>query len=219
MSSTRATPAKPLNALSDEELAVQAQDGSREAFGLLFDRFSPRLFNFLLRRVGDAAIVEELTQEAFLRAWQAIDRYDSRWRFSTWLFTIGSRLASNHRRTAGRFMTNGEFNRFSGDDHRPEHIASAREERGQIWRLAEETLTEEQLAALWLRYAEDLPIAEVARVLDKTNVTVRVMLFRARQALAARMAEKNKSSERNGGRRTAAPAVDAPAGEPQWTNA
>ena len=79
--------------VSDRTLAREAQAGSRDAFGELVERHQGPLFHFLQVRTGSAADAEELTQESFLRAWKYLDRYDARYSFSTWLFTVARRLA------------------------------------------------------------------------------------------------------------------------------
>lgn len=182
--------------MTNEDLAAQAQKGSERAFGELYDRLGPRLYNFLLRRVRDGDAAEDLTQEAFLRAWRSIGRYDRRWRFSTWLFTIGSRLASNHQRTIGRTVNGLETARPTSPEDGPDSMLIQREDRRQLWIVAERALPSDQLSSLWLRYAEDLPIAEVARIMEKSNVAVRVLLFRARRALADALAETNDGDAR-----------------------
>ena len=181
----RATPA--LGDLSPEQLAVRAQGGSTACFAELVTRFEGRLFNFLLRRTGRRADAEDLTQEAFARAFERLAAYDPRWRFSTWLFTIATRMAvSEHRRVrAARGVRLGDFDAAAeegADRDGPSESAAA---GAALWVVAREALGEEHHLALWLRYAEDMGIAEVALVLGKTKVATRVCLFRARQALAA----------------------------------
>jgi RNA polymerase sigma-70 factor (ECF subfamily) len=185
--------------LTPEELALRAQRGSLAHFGELVTRFEGRLFNFLLRRTRNAEDAADLTQETFVRAWERIERYDSAWRFSTWLFTIGARLAASHHRARRRHPT------VSGVEH---HAASTQEPGSQgahelgarLWRLAERVLSDDARMALWLRYAEDLSIGEIAVVMGKTEVGVRVCLFRARQALAqaSGLAAQGHASEGHG---------------------
>jgi RNA polymerase sigma-70 factor (ECF subfamily) len=171
-----------------EALAVRAQGGSVEAFSALVEVFQERLFNFLLRRTATAADAEDLAQETFIRAWERIGQYNPRWRFSTWLFTIGSRLAASRYRdrpTPPLRLRPEEDGRVT---RTPDRLVHA-EESTQIWGLAEEHLTPEQHTAVWLRYAEDMAIGDVARVMGKTQVGVRVMLFRARNILAEYLEE------------------------------
>lgn len=172
--------------LTAEDLAILAQGGSLDAYAELVTRFQGRLYNFLLRRTRRAVDAEDLAQEAFVRAWQRLQSYDPRWRFSTWLFTIAQRLAvSNHRRQRREVELSCPE---SLTGVRPESAMERTEARlsaGRIWRLAERVLSEDQRTALWLRYAEDLAIAEIATVMGKSQVGIRVSLFRARQTLAA----------------------------------
>jgi RNA polymerase sigma-70 factor, ECF subfamily len=177
--------------LSDESLVLRAQSGSMDAFELIVARFEGRLFNFIARRLGLRHLnsdAEDLTQETFLRAWRGVREFRPEHRFSTWLFTIASRLVVDHQRhrhvrLAGVQRIAEEAIRREQTPHRAE-VESDRAAGGRLWSIASQVLSEEQHAALWLRYAEDLSPGEVARVLGKNEVAVRVMLFRARQALA-----------------------------------
>ncbi len=172
---------------SAEELALAAQGGSEPAFEELVGRFEGPLYNFLSIRTGNAAEAEELAQEAFLRAWQHLGRYDSRWRFSTWLFTLAKRLAVSAARSRGREPAREPGAEVlggiaSGAD--PAALAQARDEGRSLWELAARNLRVEERSALWLRYADDLSIEEIARILGRPRVSVRVLLFRARERLA-----------------------------------
>lgn len=175
----------PLADLTGEQLAVRAGKGgpaAHDAFAELVTRYQARLYNFLLRRVGSRQDAEDVTQDAFVKAWEKIASYDPAWRFSTWLFTIGLRHAiTQHRRarpTAGACLPEAAA-------PLPADTESARARGARLWALAAERLGEEQHTALWLRYAEDMGIQEIGKVMGKSDVAVRVCLFRARQALAA----------------------------------
>ena len=172
-----------------EDLARRAREGSRDAFAALVDRFQGPLFRLLLARVRSRDEAEDLCQDAFLRAWQNLDRYDARYRFSTWLFTIAQRLATSRARKR-RPELGAEVDGFApaGDD--PARTSELADERESLWALAERHLTDDQRTALWLRYAEDLPYDELARVLDRPVSTVRVQLFRARRVLERKLAER-----------------------------
>jgi len=185
----------PLDARTPEELARLSQAGSLLAFSQLVQLFEARLFNFILRRVGNWSDAEELTQETFVRAWERIERYDSRWRFSTWLFTIGLRLAVSEHRTRARLKLAPIF--AIDAVHDPSHTerASDAELGAPTWDLAVQVLTKAQHSALWLRYAEGLSISEIARIMGRTQVSVRVTLFRAREAL-----QREIEAFRDGGR-------------------
>src|ERR1700730_10155546 len=92
---------KPATAGSDEQLMVAFSRGSTDAFSELFSRYKQPLFGFFRRRVADPAQAEELTQETFLAVLRALSRYDSRALFRTFLYAIGFKFLSAHRRKAG----------------------------------------------------------------------------------------------------------------------
>lgn len=177
-----------LAALPAEELARRVQGGSSACFAVLVERFQGRLLNFLLRRVPTQADAEDLVQETFVRAWRRIETYDPGRTFSTWLFTIATRLASSHRRSAGRDARRAASipARLPGPD--PGMSARAAEEGGIVWQAVDRYLGDEQRSVIWLRYVEDMAIGDIARVMGKTSVAVRVALFRARRVLADRLA-------------------------------
>lgn len=171
-----------------EALAVRAGRGDatgRECFGVLIERYQGRLFNFLLRRVRSRQDAEDLTQEAFVRAWERAGTYNPRWRFSTWLFTIATRLAiTNHRRSRRLGVVT-----LAEPVEATNHAAATDRPGSGVWGLASACLSDDQHTAVWLRYAEDLSIEEIAVVMGKSQVAVRVCLFRARKALAERLNE------------------------------
>ena len=78
--------------LSDERLVELSLDGDEDAFGVLVRRYQRRLTAFLSQLVGDMELARELSQEAFVRAWSALERFNPKYRFSTWLFRIAHNL-------------------------------------------------------------------------------------------------------------------------------
>ncbi len=177
---------RPLGDLRIPELVRRAQAGALPAFAELVRRFEGRLLNFLLRRVGTNADAEDLVQETFVRAWQRIAQYNPRWQFSTWLYTIAHRLAVAQRQRQRREPRPACLDGVPSECD-PGRPAADREQCRHIWALADRLLPETQRVALWLRYAEGLGTSEIARVLGKSRVGVRVMLFRARETLAANL--------------------------------
>lgn len=169
-----------------ESLVRRAKAGSTAAFGDLVVRYELPLYNFLLRRTASAEDAEDVAQEAFVRAWQRIDSFDPRWRFSTWLFTLARRLAATRGRSAGSSIPPaGAREELDGVAVQadPGGELARSEERSTLWSIADRVLESEARSALWLRYAEDLTVAEIGKVLGRSSVSVRVMLFRARAKL------------------------------------
>ena len=182
-----------LRALSSEELARRSQEGCRASFAELADRYGVRLLRFLRRRTNNAYDAEDLVQDTFVRAYANIGRYRSSYKFSTWLFTIAKRLASSHLRRQRCSKKTILEARTGGPT--PGEEAAQRETRQGLWETAG-TLSANQYQTLWLRYAEEMPIREIAKVMSKSQVSVKVTLYRARMRLAERlrnMAAKGKA--------------------------
>ncbi len=171
---------------SAEQLAVRARDGCPTSFAALVERFAGRLYGYLSHRVGghDA---EDLVQETFLRVLTNLSRYRPERRFSTWLFTIATRLAIDHHRARRRQVGLKGIDRADDRADDPQESAWRRERDGSLWSLASKQLSEAQFSALWLHYVEDLPVAEVAAAMGRTRIGARVLLHRARRKLADAM--------------------------------
>ena len=168
--------------LSDEELARETQAGSLAAFEELVYRYEHRIYAFVFQYCHNDADARDVTQDAFVRAFQAIGRYVPRGTFGSWLFTIARRKCIDHYRTTLRAAVDEPVPDMPDHDD-PSVMLSREEERQHLWALARRCLREPQYQALWLRYAEGMSVAGVARVLRKTQTHVKVLLFRAREAL------------------------------------
>ncbi len=175
--------------LPDEELASRAAAGSRAAFEDLVKKYAPRLFYFLKPKSQTDQDVEDLVQETFVRAFQNIARYDSRWEFSTWIYTIAFRLAvSRHRAQKTRMPLLGPENLERPDPGPPEIMIENEEAQRyeNIWNLAM-TLSPGQYEVLWLRYVEDMTVKDIARAMKRTQVGIRALLHRARLKLGEKL--------------------------------
>jgi RNA polymerase sigma-70 factor (ECF subfamily) len=180
-------------ALTDEQLAYRVQKGDRASFEVLVRKYQVPLLRFIRERVHSEADAEDIVQDAFVRAYQRIDRYRDAWRFSTWLFTIAHRLAISHLRARRpRNLATGEEIALAPDHHadsQPGRKITELESSKRFWDIAAASLSEEQMAAVWLFYVEGLSAPEVAKVLDRSWVSVKTMLFRARRKLEPSLAE------------------------------
>lgn len=172
--------------VTDEELAVEVASGSPAAFEELVCRYSPRLFHFLRPRLSTSQDIEDLIQDTFLKAFRNIERYNPEYKFSTWLYTVAIRLAISHYRANKSKDLSSVPNPVPLD---PEEIVTRKDQSQKMWALAK-SLHERQYEALWLRYMEDMDVKEVALVMNKTQVQVRVLLHRARLNLGKKL---NKS--------------------------
>lgn len=188
---------------SAEDLARDAQAGSLRAFTRLVETHERRVFAFLARRTRSAADAEEMTQETFLRAWKSLPRYDPDRPFATWLFTIAARIATD----ALRHQIVAREQAMAEDPREARADRDADRRLGnEAWIAAGQVLNERQHVAIWLRYVENMQPADIAQVLGVTGPTARIILFRARQAIAKALAERgltppgyNADAEDDGG--------------------
>jgi len=175
----------PIAERTDEELAREARAGSRRSFEELANRYRRRLFVYLRPRLGSDQDAEDAVQDTFLKLYRNIGSYDPAYRFSTWLYTSASRLAidSFRRNSVARTVLVADR-----DGDIPDPAAPGADEPGGsgLWDAAR-TLGESRFRVLWLRYGEDMTIEEIAAVVGRTQLAVRVLLHRARTALAVKL--------------------------------
>jgi RNA polymerase sigma-70 factor, ECF subfamily len=170
--------------LSPEQLAAKAQNGCRDSFTLLVEHLGDRLYHFLCQMGVNPHDAEDLAQEAFIRAYRNLHRYNPQFSFVSWLYTIAKRLAFNHFRDTKATCELDE-NQFIDARH-PAQMLEEKDAHGSLWDLAK-TLKPAQYDALWLRYGEGLSIAETAQVMRTNQIRVRVLLHRGRSLLAKKL--------------------------------
>ena len=179
-----------------EELAAAARSGSSACFEALVDRFGPRLLRYLQHRTGDSHTAEDLLQETFLKVHRNLRRYDASQDFAPWLFTIATRLAiSHHRRRCTPIIASLDRADPTGRD--PGQEAAAAEERENLWALARRVLRADQFTAIWLRYAEEMPLAQIAAATGRSTGAVKLLLHRARGRLMTELARGESRGVRN----------------------
>jgi RNA polymerase sigma-70 factor (ECF subfamily) len=164
---------------SDDQLMWEFQQGAREAFVELFERYREPIYGFFRRRLDHPARAEELAQECFLALLQNVQRYEPRASFRSYLYGIAIHLVAAERRKAGREVVENE----KLDSRAQEGNAAENSDAG-IWvRKALGHLEQSEREILMLREYEQLSYGEIAAVLRMPVNTVRSRLFRARAAL------------------------------------
>lgn len=152
----------------------------RASFAALVEEHQDRLRGFLYRYTRNRQDAEDLTQDTFVKAYRNIHRYDSKYRFSTWLYTIARRTVYNHFRD--KKPTEAlEYDLVESSDS-PDEEASLDDEIGWVWEAAKQ-LKPDFREALQLKYVDDLSIEEIAKVMGKSQTNVKIILFRARNKL------------------------------------
>lgn len=173
--------------LTDEaKLIVAAQAGSVAAFANLVGRYRVKLLRFLLTRCANFADAEDVLQETLTAAFRYLHSYDSRWRFSTWLYRIAIRNAQKMRSDLVVDLGD-EVNDVIDETSNPLTDCIAASETENLWISARRVLNDDVFAALWLRYAEDMSISDVSKALERPDSWTKVNLYRARKALSVEL--------------------------------
>jgi RNA polymerase sigma-70 factor, ECF subfamily len=174
----------------DRDVVHAIRGGDREALADLVRRYQRRLFGLVLMIVRRQPAAEEVTQDAFVRAFIHIDQYDDQRPFYPWLAAIAVRLSQNwlhrHNRTAVREGTAlaAAPEPAAAAQALRELIAGERDRR--IWQ-AVAALTSGERTAVILYYREEMPVRDIALALGVTTGTVKTLLFRARRHLRERL--------------------------------
>ncbi|MFG6461654.1 sigma-70 family RNA polymerase sigma factor [Roseateles sp. DXS20W] len=180
---------------ADALLVRQAQAGSRAAFDMLVLKYQRRIERLLGRSVRDPADVADLCQETFLAAYRALPSFRGDSAFYTWLYRIAINAANRHhghraRQRPVETLDDDEGTFGTGtpptDDATPETLLASRQLASGLDE-AVAALADDQRRALLLREVDGLSYDEIADLMDCPPGTVRSRIFRAREALAARL--------------------------------
>ncbi len=186
--------------LEDRELAALAAQGREGAFRELLRRYERPVFSLIYRMVRDRALAEDLSQEAFVRAFNAIGTYKTSYKFSNWIFKIANNHTIDHlrKRRLDTVSIHGsphagtaeeaEHSRvvLESTDENPQQYVEHRELGGQIEEAIGE-LREEYRTVILLRHVEGYAYDEIAEIMDLPLGTVKTYLHRARAELKERL--------------------------------
>jgi len=173
----------------DPEVLRRAQRGDERAFALILRAYETPIFNYVYRIVGDRALAEDLTQEVFVRVFQALPRFSLRCKFTTWLFQV---------------TKNRVLDELRARERRPQSVLAIEDaprlelvdppvERQEtidaVWRAVRE-LNPDLKMALLLRDIAGLPYNEIADSLEITLATVKWRIFKAREEVQQALARE-----------------------------
>lgn len=189
--------ASPTVRLGDEELVALVQKGDRRAFEELVERHKQKAFRIAFDFARDREEAKDLSQDAFLKAFTHIGRFDGRSGFYTWFYRILVNVCLDYRRRAKRILAE-EFNETVENQVAPSDLVRSpvspdqQAMASQLSRkvgVALETLPPKQRTAFILKNHQGLSIKEIAKTMDTAEGTVKVHLHRAVTALRQRLAE------------------------------
>ena len=185
---------------SDLALVERANAGDTRAFELLVIKYQRRIERLVGRMVRDVDIVQDITQETFIRAYKALHQFRGEAQFYTWLYRIAVNTAKKTLMEMRRSPVITESALHTGDDEdetsslgrelitqeTPETVLAA-QEIAQAVNAAMEALPEDLRQAVTLREIEGLSYEEISQAMDCPIGTVRSRIFRAREAISARV--------------------------------
>ena len=181
----------------DRQLVARAQRGDKQAFELLVEKYQRKLARLLSRFIRDPAEVEDVTQEAFIKAYRALPAFRGDSAFYTWLYRIGINTAKNYLMAMGRrapTSTEIEADEAEGfeegeqlrDINTPESVLLS-SEIAETVNATIESLPEELRKAIQMREIEGLSYEDIAQAMNCPIGTVRSRIFRAREAIAEQL--------------------------------
>jgi RNA polymerase sigma-70 factor (ECF subfamily) len=181
----------------DRQLVERAQRGDKQAFSLLVEKYQRKLARLLSRFIRDQAEVEDVTQEAFIKAYRALPAFRGDSAFYTWLYRIGINTAKNYLMALGRrapTSTEVDAEEAEGfeegeqlrDINTPESLLLSKEIAETV-NATIEKLPEELRKAIQMREIEGMSYEDIAQAMDCPIGTVRSRIFRAREAIAEQL--------------------------------
>jgi RNA polymerase sigma-70 factor (ECF subfamily) len=186
-------------AQTDQQLVAKVQKGDSRAFDLLVLKYQHKIFGLISRYVHDADEVQDVAQEAFIKAYRALPRFRGDSAFYTWLYRIAINTAKNHlvsrsRRPPGSDVEVEDAEYYDGgsalrDINSPENVLFGAELKAVVER-ALSALPDDLKTAVTLREFDGLSYEDIAEIMDCPVGTVRSRIFRAREAIDKQVKEQ-----------------------------
>src|SRR3954447_24672701 len=176
-------PRYPMDEESLDRLVAGAKRGDTEAFGRIFDEYAGPIYRFIASRVSRPSDAEDLTQLVFVKALEALPRYEARGiPFGGWLFRLARNAIIDQSRTRREHLSLVVAATRESDSASPEAVAFLRDDINRVG-AALTDLTDDQREVIELRFFAGLSVAEAAEAMGRQEGTIRGLQFRAIAAL------------------------------------
>jgi len=175
-----------MNRRDEQELIARAKAGSDSALSDLIKAHQASLYAFMLRLTGQPDLAEDVVQEAFVRVLKNLDRFDPKYRFSTWLFTIAKRLSVNWAQKFRPMSETDLVQSRQGPSETPLSLAECEETRERTAEMIDTALAslgENQREIVLLFHQQGWSIREISEYLDMPDGTIKSHLHRARRKM------------------------------------
>jgi len=178
---------------TESQLIAEAKAGDKEAFSMLVEKYQRPVFSVCYRMLGTPTAAEDAAQEAFIRAYKALDRYDPERSFATWILSIASNYSIDQLRKMKVTILSMDSDKHAwlappDPGPSPEKAALDKEKNALVQAILAD-LTETDRAAVILQYWHDYSYEEIAETLDLSSSAVKSRLFRARKLMAEKWQE------------------------------
>ncbi len=184
--------------LNDQELMGLVQAGDYSPAGVLYDRYSSRIYNFAYRFLRNSEAAEDATQEVFVKMLKHAHQFNGEAKLSTWLFSITANWCRDYLRKADNKAKEDEQTLITlpaPAEHSPEHQLETKRTEERV-RAALEQLTPEQREAIVLSRYQGLSYAEIAQIAGCSEGAVKTRVFRAMETLKKILTDQMNGEER-----------------------
>lgn len=192
----------------DTLLVGQCLGGKPEAYGKLVTKYSARIINMAYAMMSDRHEAEDVAQEAFVRAYKGLPRFERKAKFSSWLYQIALNLCKDHLKAKSRHAKSAGEDQLEGVDGNPREEAPTQIVEGELSAKMREKI--QDLPVLYresfvLRHLQGLDYADIAKITEVPADTVRVRAYRAREMLRQSLAKnvdtfwREKAAKEKGG--------------------
>ncbi len=174
-----------MQTLTDKErIVAKAQEGNREAFSVLVKEHQRYAFNLAFRLTCDEDDAKDVVQDSFVKIWKSLKRFDSKMKFTTWMYSIVTNTAIDLNRKKKKIETN---NSLMGDSvqysYENPHSSLSNKELSELLELATRNLSEKQKAVFILKDIQGVDTEEVCEIMEQSPENIKSNLYHARKSV------------------------------------
>ncbi|MDH4240590.1 MAG: sigma-70 family RNA polymerase sigma factor [Phycisphaerae bacterium] len=184
---------KPETIDREQKLVLEVKKGNKEAFGELYDLYAPKLFRFIRLKVNSQVLAEDLSSESFLRIWEYLkeQKREIEESFQALLYKTARNLIADYykKKSSQEIFMDDDFREFLSQEPAKDEINS-KEIADQIHKALTNIKEEYQNVLIWY-YVEELSVPEIAKIMDKSQGAVRVLIHRGLRSLKDHLSEQD----------------------------